>query len=68
MFIKELEKPKPSRNELIKSYKEKARAKDGTPLYFSKKNVTKMFGKFEKRKVQTFEILQQTLTKDQVKI
>lgn len=61
-----MKKPKPTKEELVKTYKERNRAKDGTPLYFMKENVTKMFGDFETRKIEVFEHLQETLTKEQV--
>lgn len=61
-----MNKHKPTKEELLKSYKEKNRAKDGTPLYFMKENVTKMFGDFETSKIDVFEQLQESLTKEQV--
>lgn len=61
-----MSKPKLTNDEIVKNYKEKNRAKDGTPLYFTKENVTKMFGDFETRKVEIFEVFQESLTKEQV--
>jgi hypothetical protein len=40
--------------------------KNGIPMYFTKENATKIGGVFEKRKVEMFETLQKTLTKEQV--
>lgn len=42
--------------------------KNGVPLYFTKENVTKIGGTFEKRKAETFEALQKMYTKDQVNL
>ncbi|EPB69948.1 hypothetical protein ANCCEY_10974 [Ancylostoma ceylanicum] len=42
------------------------RGKDGTPLYFTKKNVTDIFGDTEKRKIDTFEALDKSYTPEQV--
>ncbi|KAL3091107.1 hypothetical protein niasHT_027867 [Heterodera trifolii] len=48
-------------------YEREIRAKDGTPLYFTKKNVTDAFGKFEERKCDVFERLELGLSKEQVR-
>ncbi|KAK6732138.1 hypothetical protein RB195_016488 [Necator americanus] len=41
------------------------RGKDGVPLYFTKKNVTDIFGDVEKRKINTFEALDKSYTHEQ---
>ncbi|KAL6733611.1 hypothetical protein Aduo_004244 [Ancylostoma duodenale] len=41
------------------------RGKDGVPLYFTKKNVTDIFGDTEKRKIDTFEALDKSYTAEQ---
>uniref|UniRef100_A0A915EPB6 Uncharacterized protein n=1 Tax=Ditylenchus dipsaci TaxID=166011 RepID=A0A915EPB6_9BILA len=48
-----------------KRFDAESRGKDGTPLYFTKENVTKMFGKFEERKIDTFQALTANLTRQQ---
>ncbi|CAD5215061.1 unnamed protein product [Bursaphelenchus xylophilus] len=51
----------------IEDYEKEVRGKDGQPLYFTKKNVTDMYGDYEKRKVETFEELSKSYTKQQLK-
>uniref|UniRef100_A0A914HFA0 MLt-TeN (Mlt-10) related n=1 Tax=Globodera rostochiensis TaxID=31243 RepID=A0A914HFA0_GLORO len=48
-------------------YEREIRAKDGTPLYFTKKNVSDAFGKFEERKCDVFERLELGLSKEQLR-
>ncbi len=36
------------------------------PLYFTKENVTNLYGNFERRKIMTFENLQKMYTVEQV--
>uniref|UniRef100_A0AC35FF69 Uncharacterized protein n=1 Tax=Panagrolaimus sp. PS1159 TaxID=55785 RepID=A0AC35FF69_9BILA len=55
------------KHERKKSYEEKNRASDGTPLYFTKENVTKMYGDYETRKITTWEKLLSTYTKEQMR-
>lgn len=50
----------------IERYKREFRAPNGTPLYLTKQNVTERFGEFERRKIETFEKLEATYTKEQV--
>ncbi|EYC44813.1 hypothetical protein Y032_0449g1670 [Ancylostoma ceylanicum] len=44
---------------------EEMRGKDGVPLYFTKENVTGLFGDVEKRKIETFEALDKSYTLEQ---
>ncbi|KAI1705938.1 moulting cycle domain-containing protein [Ditylenchus destructor] len=53
--------------DLKKQYEVESRAKDGTPLYFTRDNVTRMFGSYEERKVDTYTDFTRSLSKDQVK-
>lgn len=46
----------------------KMRDENGKPLYLAKENVTKIFGDFEKRKIDTFQILLKMFNKEQVLI
>uniref|UniRef100_A0A158PB06 Uncharacterized protein n=1 Tax=Angiostrongylus cantonensis TaxID=6313 RepID=A0A158PB06_ANGCA len=45
---------------------EQFRGDNGQPLYFTKENVTKMFGQTERRKIEVFEQLQRSLTPQQL--
>ncbi|KAI1707294.1 moulting cycle domain-containing protein [Ditylenchus destructor] len=53
--------------EMRRRYEIESRTKDGTPLYFTRENVTKMFGSFEDRKIETFMSLHKNFSKEQVK-
>lgn len=46
----------------------KMRDSSGNPLYLVKENVTQIFGDFEKRKVDVFQTLLETFSKEQVSI
>lgn len=52
--------------DLRKRYETESRSKDGTPLYFTRDNVTQMFGSFEDRKIEAYLSLANSLSKDQV--
>ncbi|KAI1703975.1 moulting cycle domain-containing protein [Ditylenchus destructor] len=52
--------------EIQHKWEVESRTKDGTPLYFTRENVTKMFGSFEDRKIETFMNLHKNITKEQV--
>ncbi|KAI1701039.1 moulting cycle domain-containing protein [Ditylenchus destructor] len=62
----EMKDPKTTAN-LRKRYETESRSKDGTPLYFTRDNVTQMFGSFEDRKIEAYLSLANSLSKDQVK-
>uniref|UniRef100_A0A915EAM5 Uncharacterized protein n=1 Tax=Ditylenchus dipsaci TaxID=166011 RepID=A0A915EAM5_9BILA len=53
--------------DFVTRYKKESVGKDGTSLYFTKENVTEMYGNFEERKIDLFEKLCQNFSKDQVK-
>ncbi|KAH7720088.1 Protein MLT-10, partial [Aphelenchoides avenae] len=65
-----LKNPKPSRREALTAaspqYEKEVRSDDGTPLYFTKENVTEMYGDHEGRKIDVFQQLQLSLRKEQV--
>ncbi|GMS92597.1 hypothetical protein PENTCL1PPCAC_14772, partial [Pristionchus entomophagus] len=48
-------------------FDEEMKSETGQPLYFTKKNVSEIFGEKETRKIDTFEELQGTYTPDQVR-
>ncbi|KAE9547689.1 hypothetical protein FO519_009097, partial [Halicephalobus sp. NKZ332] len=50
-----------------KSYQERVRGADGQPMFFTKENVTKMYGDHEKDKIETFEKLIKSYSMDQLK-
>lgn len=52
--------------EIKRNYTREIHGKDGQPLYFTKENVTQMYGDFEERKINTWEKLLSTYTKEQV--
>ncbi|KAK6736439.1 hypothetical protein RB195_019242 [Necator americanus] len=45
---------------------EEFRSKDGQPLYFTKENVTEMYGPSERKKIEVFEELQRSLSPEQI--
>ncbi|KAI1732619.1 moulting cycle domain-containing protein [Ditylenchus destructor] len=61
---KNIDKDKAS--QMRKRFEIESKAKDGTPLYFTRDNATK-FGKYEERKIDTHMNLMANLTKEQVK-
>ncbi|KAE9547626.1 hypothetical protein FO519_009162 [Halicephalobus sp. NKZ332] len=61
---KELQEKKSS---IKKSYQERVRGADGQPMFFTKENVTEMYGDHEARKIQTWEKLMGTYTKGQLR-
>ncbi|CAM6031940.1 unnamed protein product [Sphagnum compactum] len=50
-----------------KRYEVEIRGKDGVPLYFTKRNVSEMFGKGEEEKIATFERLDLSYSKAQLR-
>lgn len=62
-----IEKTKTKREkEAAKNNVRKVRGPDGQPIYFTKENVTKLYGAFEASKIEVFEQLQKTFTPEQV--
>ena len=61
---KELEERKTG---VKKSYEEKVRGIDGQPMFFTKENVTEMYGDHEKNKIETFEKLIKSYSMEQLK-
>uniref|UniRef100_A0A7E4V5Y6 Uncharacterized protein n=1 Tax=Panagrellus redivivus TaxID=6233 RepID=A0A7E4V5Y6_PANRE len=49
------------------TFEEKARNDKGQPLYFTKENVTAMYGDYEKRKIEHWEKLVATYSTDQLR-
>ncbi|EYC25143.1 hypothetical protein Y032_0012g1724 [Ancylostoma ceylanicum] len=45
---------------------ERFRGENGQPLYFTKENLTEMYGPSERKKIEIFEELQRSLTSEQV--
>jgi hypothetical protein len=50
----------------LQRYKDEAYTKDGQPLYFTRDNVTRIYGKFGERRIDHWMDLQRTLTAEQV--
>ncbi|KAH7701870.1 CBN-MLT-10 protein, partial [Aphelenchoides avenae] len=67
MLERDLEEDAKASHNHIERYKREFRAPNGTPLYLTKENVTERFGEFERRKIETFEKLEATYTKEQMK-
>uniref|UniRef100_A0A183FY98 Homeobox domain-containing protein n=1 Tax=Heligmosomoides polygyrus TaxID=6339 RepID=A0A183FY98_HELPZ len=64
-----IEKTKTKREkEAAKNNVRKVRGPDGQPIYFTKENVTKLYGAFEASKIEVFEQLQKTFTPEQVSV
>ena len=61
---KELEEKK---SVVKKSYEEKVRGANGQPMFFTKENVTEMYGDYEARKIQTWEKLMNAYTREQLR-
>jgi hypothetical protein len=51
----------------LENYEEEVRDKSGQPLYFTKKNVTDIYGDKEKQKIETFERLISSYTPEQMR-
>jgi hypothetical protein len=68
--FQDLEQPgkTPEAMDILKAYKQEAFTKDGTPLYFTKENITEKYGGVDlKQKADHFERLSQMYTKEQVR-
>ncbi|KAI1701421.1 moulting cycle domain-containing protein [Ditylenchus destructor] len=50
-----------------KQYERENRMKDGTPLYFTRDNVTEIYGEDEQRRIDVHVDLSQSLSKEQIK-
>ncbi|WKX97573.1 hypothetical protein Q1695_013329 [Nippostrongylus brasiliensis] len=57
---------KANEDDEVKRFEEEHRGRDGQPLYFTKENVTQMYGPGERAKIEVFEHLQKSLTPQQM--
>ncbi|VDL75438.1 unnamed protein product [Nippostrongylus brasiliensis] len=57
---------KANEDDEVKRFDEEHRGQDGQPLYFTKENVTQMYGPSERAKIEVFEHLQKSLTPQQM--
>jgi hypothetical protein len=51
----------------LKRYKDETYTKDGKPLFFTRENVTRIYGKFGEKRLDRWLDIQKTFTEEQVK-